>query len=75
MKTEQTSDKFYIDPKLVEELKEHSAMLGRIATAVEEFCEDGEETTEQCVNKLVAYYCEYRAKEAWERYERSKNNI
>jgi hypothetical protein len=70
----QTSDNLSVDPKLVKELKEHSRMLGRICVMVEEFCE-GEETTEQGVAKLLAYYCEYRAKEAWERYERLMEEV
>jgi hypothetical protein len=69
VKIEETSNRLSVDPKLVEELKGDSCMLGRIACMVKEFCEVGD-TAELGVAKLLAYYYEYRAKEAWEQCER-----
>jgi hypothetical protein len=49
----------------IKELEEHSLMLGRIANLVEEFCEE-DETTLQGVAKLLAYYRDSQARDAWD---------
>ena len=40
----------------IEKLKEHSQMLGRIASYVEDFAESDEDTTAICVLRLLARY-------------------
>jgi hypothetical protein len=47
------------------ELEEYALMLGRIASLVEEFC-DEEETTLQGVAKLLALYRDCQARDAWD---------
>lgn len=49
----------------IKQLEGYESMLGRIASLVQEFC-DEEETTLQGVAKLLAHYRDYQAKEAWD---------
>lgn len=49
----------------IKQLEGYESMLGRIANLVQEFCEE-DETTLQGVAKLLAYYRDYQAKEAWD---------
>ena len=49
----------------LKELEDCELMLGRIATLIQEFCEE-EETTLQGVARLLANYRECQAKEAWD---------
>lgn len=49
----------------IKELEEYALMLGRIASLVGEFCDDGE-TTLEGVAKLLALYRDCQARDAWE---------
>ena len=40
----------------IEKLKDHSQMLGRIASYTEDFCESEDDTTLVCVLRLLARY-------------------
>ena len=56
-----------------DELKRHSAMLGRIACYVADFC-DEEDTTLTGVIKIAARLKEYEAEELWDSYYEERNN-
>ena len=47
------------------QLEDCDLMLGRIASLVQEFCEE-DETTLQGVAKLLALYRDLQAKDAWD---------
>ena len=49
----------------IKQLEDCSLMLGRIASLVQEFCEE-DETTLQGVAKLLALYRDLQAKDAWD---------
>lgn len=49
----------------IKELEDCELMLGRIANLVGEFCEE-DETTLHGVAKLLAYYRDYQATDAWD---------
>lgn len=49
----------------IKELEDCELMLARIANQVQDFCEE-DETTLQGVAKLLAYYRDYQAKDAWD---------
>jgi ferritin len=49
----------------IKQLEDCDLMLGRIASLVQEFCEE-DETTLQGVAKLLALYRDLQAKDAWD---------
>ena len=49
----------------IKQLEDCELMLGRIASLVQEFCEE-DETTLQGVAKLLALYRDLQAKDAWD---------
>jgi phage pi2 protein 07 len=46
-------ESIYVDKSEYEKLKRHSLMLGRIASLVEDFCEE-EDTTEMGVRRILS---------------------
>lgn len=50
----------------IEQLKEHSRMLSRIAAYVEDFAESDEDTTIICVLRLLAKYHQMEADYIWD---------
>ena len=60
----------------IKQLEDCDLMLGRIASLVQEFCEE-DETTLQGVAKLLALYRDLQAKDAWDFVDwlDRKNNI
>jgi hypothetical protein len=57
----------------IDELKRHSAMLGRIACYVAEFC-DEDDTTLTGVIKIVAKLKEYETQDLWDSYYEERDN-
>ena len=62
--------------KQIENLLEHSTMLGHIAMYVEEFARDSEDTTLMCVLNLLEKYHACKSEQAFMKLEelREKNN-
>ena len=50
----------------IEQLKEHSRMLSRIAAYVEDFAESDDDTTIICVLRLLARYHQMEADCMWD---------
>lgn len=60
----------------IEQLKENSRMLSRIAAYVEDFAESDEDTTLICVLRLLARYHQMEADAMWDsiREEEARND-
>lgn len=54
-------------------LREHSAMLGRIANAVSDFAEHSEDSTYLCVLRLLAQYHDNKCSELYYRIAKEES--